>query len=144
MITAHNSTYNKLAVQCLNQALCFYSSAGQFDSFVLNHDVYIPETGSLPADESTSIAETLEAENKNSALNLFPNPANEAITLEWKDDFKQAQVMVYDAAGRLVWLHNWQNNSLNINTSTWQSGNYLIKVETIGGETHQRKLLINK
>jgi hypothetical protein len=123
----------------------YYAMMAVNDSFVLNHDVFIPETGSEPFDENTNLAEALEAENTSSALNLFPNPANDAFTLEWKTEFKQARVLVHDATGRLVWQKNWQkNSSLTINTSAWESGNYLINVETQSGETHQRKLLINK
>ncbi len=35
--TTHNSTYKKLAVQWLNEALCFLSSAVQTDSFRLRN-----------------------------------------------------------------------------------------------------------
>jgi len=35
IITCHNSTYPKVAVQRLNQALCFYQSLCLFDSEVL-------------------------------------------------------------------------------------------------------------
>lgn len=123
----------------------FYGMMAVNNDFVLDHNVYIPEAGTEPFDESTNVAEILEAENESSALNLYPNPANEAATLEWKAAFEQAQVTVYDASGRLVWQHNWQqNSSLNINTSSWESGNYLINVQTQSGEMHQRKLLINK
>ena len=34
---AHNSTYPKVAVQCLNQALCFYQSLCIIDSEVLRN-----------------------------------------------------------------------------------------------------------
>jgi hypothetical protein len=34
---AHNSTYKKLAVQWLNEALCFVSSSAVPDSFVLRN-----------------------------------------------------------------------------------------------------------
>jgi hypothetical protein len=34
---ACNSTYKKLAVQCLNEALCFLSSSVLADSFVLRN-----------------------------------------------------------------------------------------------------------
>jgi hypothetical protein len=34
---AHNSTYKKLAVQWLNEALCFVSSSVLADSFVLRN-----------------------------------------------------------------------------------------------------------
>ena len=33
----HNSTYKKLAVQWLNEALCFISSSVLADSFVIRH-----------------------------------------------------------------------------------------------------------
>ena len=35
--TGYNSTYKKLAVQCLNEALCFVSSSVLADSFVLRN-----------------------------------------------------------------------------------------------------------
>jgi hypothetical protein len=35
--TADNSTYKKLAVQRLNEALCFVSSSGVAESFVLRN-----------------------------------------------------------------------------------------------------------
>jgi hypothetical protein len=35
--TAHNSTYKKLAVQWLNEALCFVSSSVAADSLVLRN-----------------------------------------------------------------------------------------------------------
>jgi hypothetical protein len=37
MITAHNSTYKKLAVQWLNEDLCFVSSSVVADSFRLRN-----------------------------------------------------------------------------------------------------------
>ena len=37
MKTANNSTYNKLAVQCLNKAFCFVSSVVLTDSLVLRN-----------------------------------------------------------------------------------------------------------
>jgi hypothetical protein len=36
-ITAYNSTYKKLAVQWLNEALCFYQSLCWVDSLVLRN-----------------------------------------------------------------------------------------------------------
>ena len=39
--TAYNSTYKKLAVQCLNEALCFVSSSVVADSLVVNQSLVL-------------------------------------------------------------------------------------------------------
>jgi hypothetical protein len=44
---AHNSTYPKVVVQWLNEALCFYQSLCFIDSFVLRSPARTPSVGTL-------------------------------------------------------------------------------------------------
>ncbi len=53
--TAYNSTYKKLAVQLLNEALCFVSSSVLADSFVLrNRQLLIAAKRYMPFYDTTA------------------------------------------------------------------------------------------
>ncbi|MCB0739041.1 MAG: T9SS type A sorting domain-containing protein, partial [Bacteroidetes bacterium] len=123
----------------------FYAMMALNDDIVLEHDVYMPEIGNQPFVEPAGVGNDLEESKDGSALILYPNPANQHAILEWKDEFRQAQVMVYDELGRLVWEHNWNvSGILKMNTAAWETGLYQIKVVTQNGGTHVRQIIINR
>lgn len=145
---ADTGRYNYLLTFSGNYAVlppAYYAMMAINDSLALGHEVYIPETGSLPQGGGNMVEELLQAENEASAINLYPNPANNTVALEWKAGFVQSQVSVFDAAGRQVYQRQWSHElSLHMDTSNWPSGSYLIRIQTDTGQVYKRNLMINK
>lgn len=63
-------------------------------------------------------------ENSASSLNLFPNPANESVTLEGDN---LGTVCVYNTLGQKMDEFETKDTTLNINTSHYKNGIYLLK-----------------
>ena len=69
--------------------------------------------------------ETGIGENSQQAYNLFPNPANESVTLKGEN---LNTVRIYNALGQLVESIEAAGNELSINTANYLNGVYFIKV----------------
>jgi hypothetical protein len=82
-----------------------------------------------------------------SAVNvqIFPNPAKDAITINLNDiDITgQTQVVIQDYLGRIVYAETIQTMNQNISVSSISAGTYLVVVEINGNSTKQ-KLIISK
>ena len=62
---------------------------------------------------------------------LFPNPANDLITIEMKETFSYyTQIVVYDYIGNCVYktYGSIGQKQLNINTSYWKDGLYFVNI----------------
>ena len=85
-----------------------------------------------------SIVENVEL----TSLKIYPNPANEKITLTWEDsDFKNLDVKIYDLNGRLVLNKNVRNRDV-ISTTTLGSGLYIVQLISRGEIIAYSKLVI--
>ena len=83
-----------------------FTSAGNFEIyFILDFSVNIDE-------------------NATQILNLFPNPANESVTLKGEE---LGTVRIYNALGQKVDEFDANSNELNISTTGYESGVYIIK-----------------
>ncbi len=64
-----------------------------------------------------------------SNLNLYPNPANSFVTLEFESDLGSENIInIYNINGKQVYYETTSNNSKNIDISIFEKGIYLIKV----------------
>lgn len=73
-------------------------------------------------------------------LKLYPNPAQDKLTIELKQPFSAS---VYNIKGELVFQTHQNQLVLNIDTKEWGAGLYVVKV--ISGErTTVRKLIMSK
>jgi hypothetical protein len=115
------------------------------DTYINQADVYIPdETGGNAPAMALSI-ETLEQENKESLINLYPNPAQTFITLEWKTEAQPAYVSVTNLQGKTIAQQAWNGTEkCNIVTENWPNGVYFVRITTTNNTTVVRKVIINK
>jgi hypothetical protein len=83
-------------------------------------------------------------ENQLSALTVYPNPADDQITIETPVAFSKAIITIYDLSGRTC-LSGIQessgNNSFSIDVSNLSTGMYLIRAD-FDGNSYFRKLFI--
>lgn len=69
-------------------------------------------------------------ENQTSALKLYPNPAQQSLSLEAEG---MTHMEVYDVLGQLVYQQDAESNNLTLNVSDWMEGLYFVKVQTQSG-----------
>jgi hypothetical protein len=61
-------------------------------------------------------------------LSVYPNPANDMVTIAATTNLKQIEVI--DLAGKVIFSSNNLSNKCTINTSAYNKGMYIIKVQT--------------
>lgn len=74
-------------------------------------------------------------ENELKTFNLFPNPANDQVTLSFINDTKTSKIAIYSVDGREVYQdynESISNNKVEINTEFLKPGVYVIQVESSG------------
>ncbi len=78
-------------------------------------------------------------ENASSEVRAFPNPANDKVIISGNN---LTSIKIYDLTGRCVWNANAAGNQICIDTSTLQSGVYIISTENESGRTTHQKITI--
>ena len=68
-------------------------------------------------------------ENNNSIQNLFPNPADDLITLQLKNTFHAGKIKIIDINGRLVMDNYISDNDHTININGINKGTYFIIIQ---------------
>lgn len=116
------------------------------DTFINQADVYIPEGNEANAPTIALSIEKLEQENRESQINVYPNPAQNFVTLEWKTERKQALVCVTDLQGKTITQQNWDGKeAYNLVTEKWPNGVYFVRVLSLDNNlTIVRKVIIQK
>ena len=66
----------------------------------------------------------------NNAFLLFPNPANETISISFPSKFESATFSVYNAVGQLILTKNLTNQNSKVELNGIQSGMYLYTLES--------------
>ncbi len=66
-----------------------------------------------------------------SGYKLFPNPANESVTLQSRNRIQYLHVA--DLLGNVVFVGQPEQNMVTLNTSSYAPGIYIVEVETISG-----------
>jgi chitinase len=79
------------------------------------------------------------------SVEFYPNPAKESLTIGVKNATGQSRVsIVSTATGAQVYTSTVQTGeALNVNTSSWPKGIYIINLET-GSEKKQERIIIEK
>ncbi len=76
-------------------------------------------------------------------LEVYPNPASKLITINTENSTSFTHTLqVFDMAGRLFKNNSFNGNSIKLDVSNLQSGNYIIRITTSEGEAVQSKLVI--
>ncbi len=77
------------------------------------------------------------------SLRLYPNPANQQLTLAYTGFGMDAVLQVYDLQGNLLFATKAPVNQLILDVNTWAAGIYLVHI-TDGRKNAVRKLVIEK
>ena len=81
-----------------------------------------------------------EAEKTNNVFRIYPNPANNEVTVLSKDG-NVTNVVIYDVTGRVVYTQNANVTTLNVNVSNLPKGLYVINVSTDKGENVEKLII---
>lgn len=77
------------------------------------------------------------------AVKLYPNPASEFVTVEFKNELLDKTVELYDGTGKQVMIKTSTESLLNLNISSLNNGIYLMKVKLEEGYAIE-KLVIRR
>lgn len=81
------------------------------------------------ANFSCAVLAVEDVNTKDNSVNIYPNPARNAITISSKDALRSFKI--FDEAGRLIKSESsLKGNKLDVNISSMQTGNYVVTVET--------------
>jgi len=76
-----------------------------------------------------------------SKFNLFPNPANDVVTITNSENIGVEQIQVFDISGKAVQSHIFNNeNQVQLNIENLAPGTYMLHIQTNTG-TAMKKLL---
>lgn len=81
---------------------------------------------------------------KNNIFSLYPNPATDLVTIQYNLEIDNANVEVYDISGRAINQYKLSSSKgeLQLNTSTYQAGIYIVVVKQNETILLQQKLII--
>ena len=140
------NTLNTITVK----ATYYFVKYKQFEeNFPINK--WLPECGTsnpnqlIPFSFSLHIRENNELstqENQANELQLFPNPADNSITLKLTNQPIE-RITVFDLQGRIVYLHELESSSnrFDIDLGSFNSGLYIVQVESIDGIVSSSKFV---
>lgn len=74
-------------------------------------------------------------ESETAVVNLFPNPADHSLSIEAEG---MSHVKVCNLLGQVVFEHGFVGNQLNVNTSNWDEGIYLVILQSENGTVTRR------
>ena len=77
-------------------------------------------------------------ENKNYHLKVYPNPANQFVTIEIESN---GEVEVFDLHGRRIFSH-FISEKFQLNTQYWDNGIYLVQFTAPSGKKSVEKIII--
>jgi PKD repeat protein len=91
-------------------------------------------------EQGTGIAETNALK---AAISMYPNPAQDQVTLQAKDGLKINTVAFYDLLGRKVYAVTVNGDKALVNTTALPAGFYQVVIDTDKGRT-SKKLAVRK
>jgi hypothetical protein len=74
----------------------------------------------------------------NNAVNIFQNPANTQITVDYKSRSKNVTLEIYNITGQKIKSFVNFNSQQTINVSDFPDGLYLLKINDGGNSFNQR------
>lgn len=89
---------------------------------------------------------TVEVSKPNTPFVIAPNPAKSSTTIYFNIPISKAEISIYDAQGRQVYINTYNGASLNkfeLNTNNLLNGLYIVNVKT-GDRNYNERLLISK
>ena len=115
--------------------------AGNLDCLYSIKDVRVPKCGSNTV--SKLMEENAGSTEKNS-ITLYPNPGKEAVNIHYNLTLAQASIEIFDLSGRNIYknLVTSSTGDLQLNTSSYQAGVYIVVVKQNDAILLQQKLII--
>ena len=105
-----------------------YQSIGGCDSTYALYVHVIPST--------TAVSDLM---GNDDSITLFPNPMQKTFDVRFTEGiFNQASMTVYDAHGAVVYQTVLKSGTQSVNTEGWQTGLFLVKIETNKGTVIQK------
>jgi hypothetical protein len=102
------------------------------------------KAGGICSDTSevaTLYLSTIGILEQESNINIFPNPANEYITIESSNAI--SSIMIKDELGRILFQSKLRNKGCTINVKKWPTGAYILIIEQ-GNSIIQKKIVLIK
>jgi hypothetical protein len=77
------------------------------------------------------------------AVDIFPNPADDEISIDLKNKQINSSILIYSSSGQIVELRNIKSDykNLKINTSAWTDGIYLLVIQNKYGVIKNRIII---
>ena len=95
------------------------------------HDYGVDLTG--PAIDGGSTANVADA-TKSKVINVYPNPANDQLTISLNNTISEGNIMVMNMTGQVIKiLKNQNGTSMQLNISDLPAGNYVVKIQDKSG-----------
>lgn len=143
------SYFNAMAHSWFNNSTYLnYMNGDNPDSavIVISSSSTIPKNGSYIYIDEMEFKGNVVGLNENhdsGNLSIYPNPSNGFVTIDFPDVYS-ANVLVtaYDFESKLIFEKNFQNSSVNIDTSDWRKGLYCIQFKNENNFI-TKKLIIN-
>jgi hypothetical protein len=86
---------------------------------------------------------TATTEQTNIPLRVYPNPAQDILHLESESGEAIKRIVVYNAIGEQVYVSDYQGiDKLDINTSTFQNGMYVLRISYGDNRAVQQKFVV--
>jgi len=102
----------------------------------------------LPSCDGSNFKEVGSTTNElvveKATITIYPNPAKELVTISFSNATPETEVTIYDVTGRMMQTlqSNQTEGAWQVNTSTYQSGVYIVTVSTENKLVKQYKLII--
>lgn len=94
--------------------------------------------------EALMTVEATEVFIPNLAVEYFPNPFADVLTVQLKtDDFKTAELEIFDANGRLIKIEKFESRSITLTTEELNEGFYFFHV-TLNGQSAASGKIVRK
>ena len=81
-------------------------------------------------------------ELKEATFAIFPNPTNNTFTLQL-NEIKTGNLKICDIQGRIIYQTDEVETEQKIDASNWNSGYYIVILQTKNGQIHTKKLVKN-
>lgn len=76
-------------------------------------------------------------------LTVYPSPANDVLTISSKENVRNAQLKIYDAAGRILFTGKFSGTSSTVDVKNFADGVYLVEVND-GVNIFRSRFIVSK
>lgn len=127
----------------VEDSIAFFVSNRNKDVYKLVFTAFDYMTGKFVFEKSMSSPSGFSEVSKAGHFSIYPNPADDFVTLETKGGVNPDAITVLDLSGRVILSTRQVNEVTRLNLSGIPTGMYLIRIEE-GNEQYIEKLLIRK